>query len=430
MNVQLPIKAVPGVDSPIPVSGQKPSSEEIELANSQQVIEEFAEVAASSEANFDDMLASVVSIPSAQTTSDAGPLISTDAESGEPIGQIAQPAGGGVVIDILAAPNSSSSIEPLATKTLLAPSEKMIGVQQEAPAEHPGILGALESLQNEIVPSIQSLENQSIAASRKPAHIATASPIVHDASQDATNTNELSVELLHEDESSTQLVPKVDDPQSIRTRVDVTTSEIPSGTAPAREVNALANAASQESVDSAENSLATTENAVESDLKGATPTSSLPTTRSASGLTQVAEARANPITIASTVTSAVIASTATGDSRVEVQLDPPELGSVWIELTSTEDGLAAKIVSEHDTTSHMLQDNLATLRKSLSESGINVSDFVFDTEGSPSDRDRSAAETWNEKHQNQQGVSGDDEAEQNSIAHPGRSVTIGVDLVA
>jgi len=87
--------------------------------------------------------------------------------------------------------------------------------------------------------------------------------------------------------------------------------------------------------------------------------------------------RANAVT--NTVKAAVLIAVNQNDSRIRVDLDPPELGSVRIELAKNEQGVTARIVSEVESTSHLLQDNLSTLRKSLESSGIDIQDFDFQT---------------------------------------------------
>lgn len=87
--------------------------------------------------------------------------------------------------------------------------------------------------------------------------------------------------------------------------------------------------------------------------------------------------RANAVT--NTVKSAVLIAVNQNDSRIRVDLDPPELGSVRIELAKNEQGVTARIVSEVESTSHLLQDNLSSLRKSLESSGIDIQDFDFQT---------------------------------------------------
>ena len=101
-----------------------------------------------------------------------------------------------------------------------------------------------------------------------------------------------------------------------------------------------------------------------------------------------------PAAAANMITSAVLETVSQNESRVEVQLDPPELGTVWIELRASGDGMSAMIVSEHDSTSQLIQDQLSNLRKALADSGISVDDFTFDTAGgSESQRDRSSTES-------------------------------------
>ena len=61
--------------------------------------------------------------------------------------------------------------------------------------------------------------------------------------------------------------------------------------------------------------------------------------------------------------------------RLEVQLDPPELGKVWIELSEARDGVMAKITVSRADTHQLLEGELAQIRSSLDEAGVQVSDF-------------------------------------------------------
>ena len=73
------------------------------------------------------------------------------------------------------------------------------------------------------------------------------------------------------------------------------------------------------------------------------------------------------------------------DVRVELQLNPPDLGRVWIELTDTQDGLQARIVCSRESSFQLLKGDLAALRSSLEGAGVNVSEFHVGHDGQRSD---------------------------------------------
>ncbi|MCA9212862.1 MAG: flagellar hook-length control protein FliK, partial [Planctomycetales bacterium] len=90
------------------------------------------------------------------------------------------------------------------------------------------------------------------------------------------------------------------------------------------------------------------------------------------------------------VASAILETVSRNETRVEVQLDPPELGRVWVELRATDSRITASIVSEIDSTNHLLQENLSSLQKSLAESGVSVDNFSFDSGGGRTSRENAS----------------------------------------
>lgn len=68
--------------------------------------------------------------------------------------------------------------------------------------------------------------------------------------------------------------------------------------------------------------------------------------------------------------------------RIEVELDPPELGRVSIELSDTERGLTARITVQRESTAHLVEQQMATIRQSLDQAGLHVRDFQLSHQGS------------------------------------------------
>jgi flagellar hook-length control protein FliK len=68
-------------------------------------------------------------------------------------------------------------------------------------------------------------------------------------------------------------------------------------------------------------------------------------------------------------------------TQVRVQLQPPELGTVRVELTADRtNAVEARIVAERDEVRQLIERNLPQLRESLSASGIDVSGFDVSTQ--------------------------------------------------
>lgn len=64
-----------------------------------------------------------------------------------------------------------------------------------------------------------------------------------------------------------------------------------------------------------------------------------------------------------------------GTARFAAWLSPPELGQVWVELTRSPRGIAARISAADEGVQSILESHAPALRQSLSESGITLSDL-------------------------------------------------------
>jgi flagellar hook-length control protein FliK len=62
-------------------------------------------------------------------------------------------------------------------------------------------------------------------------------------------------------------------------------------------------------------------------------------------------------------------------ARVEVELDPPELGKVTVELTDRDGGVSARIHATRESTGVLLDQQLNQLRQMLQDAGVEVTDF-------------------------------------------------------
>ena len=74
------------------------------------------------------------------------------------------------------------------------------------------------------------------------------------------------------------------------------------------------------------------------------------------------------------------------ETTIEIELDPPELGRARVELTESENGIAAKIVMSREASARVVEQNLDALRESLRDSGVDVSEFDITYEDPSEDR--------------------------------------------
>ncbi len=81
------------------------------------------------------------------------------------------------------------------------------------------------------------------------------------------------------------------------------------------------------------------------------------------------------------------------NSRIELRLDPPELGRVQIQLNPTERGVQVVVMSERAETGDFLRRHGETLARDLTEAGYGdvTMEFTAGGSGTPGDRDRAEA---------------------------------------
>jgi hypothetical protein len=417
MNVQPLPNVSPGIDTA--ATGQRKLAGKVAAfgleTNPKDAPPEVTDPIADDGADFNDLLTAMFGLSPPVVSREIVMVEAGDETNGIPTIENGKRKGDGVVIDILAAPFSAANGERLTAKAFVVPTSKNIYMQNAATREQPEvpevpkIFDELDVPSSNQSPQPSKLDNN--ATNFLPQAVAVPAAMRNGFSpvNDVSNTGEpVAVESGRVEEQ--QPFPAAPPAQNQLTSEghDDKASSVPHEEFPTLQNLAAMNRPTPESTAitqpptiNASVIKATTikehANTTAFDASAATFSSHVETARFDSTDNHVARIKENPIHIANIVTSAVLTSTARGESRVEVRLDPPELGSVWIELTSSEDGVSAKIISEQHRTSHLLQDNLSTLRRSLSESGISVTDFAFDTGARSSDRDRQAPESdWDQ----------------------------------
>jgi flagellar hook-length control protein FliK len=80
-----------------------------------------------------------------------------------------------------------------------------------------------------------------------------------------------------------------------------------------------------------------------------------------------------------------------GNTRLHVELRPEQLGGIDMDLSRTPEGLHIAITTEHAQTGQMLEEQLANLRQSLSQNGIQLAQLDI--------RQQSAGHGWHAPHQ-------------------------------
>ncbi|MFQ8430733.1 flagellar hook-length control protein FliK [Amaricoccus sp. W119] len=91
----------------------------------------------------------------------------------------------------------------------------------------------------------------------------------------------------------------------------------------------------------------------------------------AARLTQAAPAEAPPGQTRAVVEQIAVAVAESDESRVEIRLDPAELGRVHISLTRTEHGVHAMVTAERPETLELLRRNAETLTRELGAAGYD-----------------------------------------------------------
>ena len=62
-------------------------------------------------------------------------------------------------------------------------------------------------------------------------------------------------------------------------------------------------------------------------------------------------------------------------TRLEVELDPPDLGSIRVELSETSEGIRARIQASRESTVILVDYQMATLRQTLVDAGVDINEL-------------------------------------------------------
>ncbi len=117
-----------------------------------------------------------------------------------------------------------------------------------------------------------------------------------------------------------------------------------------------------------------------------------------------------------------------GSARIEITLDPPELGRVFIEITNAQDRLSARLLVADPTTLQSVRAELPTLLDSLADAGLTIDEFEF---GQFHDAQTSSSETDDQERSGEQATFSSTPPDDSDRADPlPTAAHLGVDVIA
>jgi flagellar hook-length control protein FliK len=81
-----------------------------------------------------------------------------------------------------------------------------------------------------------------------------------------------------------------------------------------------------------------------------------------------------------------------GASHARIELSPPSLGTIRIQLQHTDDGLTARVITDHAATADTLSQGGDDLRRALQSAGVNLLSLNIETRGGSSGQTQDPAQ--------------------------------------
>jgi flagellar hook-length control protein FliK len=83
-------------------------------------------------------------------------------------------------------------------------------------------------------------------------------------------------------------------------------------------------------------------------------------------------------------------------ARIEIELDPPELGRILVELSDTRHGVTAHVTASRAATAALIDQQLDTVRQALQNAGVHVSQLQvsYDSQRPPQGSFRRRTDTF------------------------------------
>lgn len=100
-----------------------------------------------------------------------------------------------------------------------------------------------------------------------------------------------------------------------------------------------------------------------------------------------------------------------GEQKASLIVDPPALGRISVELTSSTSGLDASIKVSSEQVRQLVQDQIAQLRLSLAQQGVQLTHFSVDVQQDDTQQRRGTEQQGRRKRHGGPGADGQDEAQ-------------------
>lgn len=88
-----------------------------------------------------------------------------------------------------------------------------------------------------------------------------------------------------------------------------------------------------------------------------------------------------------------------GRTTFRLQLSPQDLGQIDLKITSTQHGIGVTILAENGATSKLLETQVAQLRQSLMDAGVQINNLHVGTQGSQSNQSQTSSNYPQNQHQ-------------------------------
>lgn len=104
-------------------------------------------------------------------------------------------------------------------------------------------------------------------------------------------------------------------------------------------------------------------------------------------------------------------------NEVHIKLDPPSLGTVRMNITTSGDSVRTVIVAENQAVKQVIESNFNQLRDAMSEQGLKVDSFTVTVGGESNDQNSSGESMAKENNQSSFEQVASNEADNNSAVH-------------
>ena len=98
------------------------------------------------------------------------------------------------------------------------------------------------------------------------------------------------------------------------------------------------------------------------------------------------------------ISKKLIWSVRNGEEKIKLQLEPPQLGSLYIEIGRQKDVLQATVWTNNQVTKELLESHQVELQRILKQDGFHLGQFdVFVNQNMKSFQERAEGQPWNDR---------------------------------